>query len=64
MLVTTPQGEVEIHSSLIGTFNSENILAAVGTALTQDSPLDTIQKGIAQVKSIPGRLERVPNSRD
>jgi UDP-N-acetylmuramoyl-L-alanyl-D-glutamate--2,6-diaminopimelate ligase len=63
MLVNTPQGEVEIHSPLIGTFNSENILAAVGTALTQDSTLDTIKKGIAQVHSIPGRLERVPNSR-
>ena len=63
MLVTTPQGEVEIHSSLIGTFNSENILAAVGTALTQDSSLDTIKKGIAQVKVIPGRLERVPNNK-
>jgi UDP-N-acetylmuramoyl-L-alanyl-D-glutamate--2,6-diaminopimelate ligase len=62
MLVITPQGEVEIHSSLIGTFNSENILAAVGIALTQGIPLETITKGIAQVEYIPGRLERVPNA--
>ncbi len=55
--------KLKLHSPLIGTFNSENILAAVGTALTQDSTLDTIKKGIAQVHSIPGRLERVPNSR-
>lgn len=61
MLVATPQGEVEIDSSLIGAFNSENILAAVGIALTQDIPLETIKKGIAQVKYIPGRLERVSN---
>ena len=63
MLVTTPKGDVEIHSSLIGTFNSENILAAAGAALTQDCPLATIKKGIAQVNLIPGRLERVPNSK-
>ena len=63
MIVTTPVGEVDIHSSLIGTFNSANILAAVGVALTQDSLPDTIRKGIAQVKSIPGRLEHVPNSK-
>ena len=62
MRVATPQGNVEIHSSLIGAYNSENILAAVGIALTQDIPLETIRKGIAQVKYIPGRLERVPNA--
>jgi UDP-N-acetylmuramoyl-L-alanyl-D-glutamate--2,6-diaminopimelate ligase len=61
MRVTTPQGEIEIHSSLIGAFNSENILAAVGIALTQGISPETIRKGIAQVEYIPGRLERVPN---
>jgi UDP-N-acetylmuramoyl-L-alanyl-D-glutamate--2,6-diaminopimelate ligase len=60
-LVNTPQGEVKLNSSLIGTFNIANILAAVGVAIAQDIPLDIIRRGITQVKSIPGRLERIPN---
>ena len=59
--VNTPQGEIELTSSLIGRFNIANILAAVGAALAQDIPLESIRKGIAQVHSIPGRLERIPN---
>ena len=60
-LVSTPCGEVEINSSLLGDFNISNILAAVGVAITQDIPLNTINQGIANLKSVPGRLERVPN---
>jgi UDP-N-acetylmuramoyl-L-alanyl-D-glutamate--2,6-diaminopimelate ligase len=60
-LVNTPQGEVKLNSSLIGTFNIANILAALGAAMAQDIPLDIIRRGIRQVKSIPGRLERIPN---
>jgi UDP-N-acetylmuramoyl-L-alanyl-D-glutamate--2,6-diaminopimelate ligase len=60
-LVNTPQGELELNASLIGRFNIANILAAVGAALAQDIPLKSIRKGITQVRSIPGRLERIPN---
>jgi UDP-N-acetylmuramoyl-L-alanyl-D-glutamate--2,6-diaminopimelate ligase len=60
-LVNTPQGEVEFKASLIGRFNIANILAAVGTAMAHDIPLESIRKGITQVHSIPGRLERIPN---
>jgi len=62
MLVNTPQGEVELNASLIGRFNIANILAAVGAAMAHDIPLESIRKGIAQVHSIPGRLERIPNN--
>jgi len=61
--VITPQGEIELHSALIGSFNSANILAALGVALTQHIPLATIKRGIASLQHIPGRLERVPNSK-
>jgi UDP-N-acetylmuramoyl-L-alanyl-D-glutamate--2,6-diaminopimelate ligase len=59
--VNTPQGELELNASLIGRFNIANILAAVGAALAEDIPLESIRKGITQVRSIPGRLERIPN---
>jgi len=61
--VMTPSGAVEIRSSLIGSYNSENILAALGAALTQNIPLPVISRGIAGLQHIPGRLEQVPNGR-
>jgi UDP-N-acetylmuramoyl-L-alanyl-D-glutamate--2,6-diaminopimelate ligase len=60
-LITTPEGECEVRSSLLGDFNLSNILAAVGVAIALEIPLDAIKRGIANLKYIPGRLERVPN---
>lgn len=61
--VMTPAGTMELRSSLIGSYNVENILAALGAALTQNIPPAVIRRGIEQVRYIPGRLEQVPNSR-
>ncbi len=58
-LITTPRGEITIQSSLLGAFNLSNILAAVGVAITQEIPLDVITKGIAKLKTVPGRLEKI-----
>lgn len=63
-MVATPCGDVEIQSSLLGDFNIANILAAVGVAMTQEIPLNTIHQGIANLTSVPGRLEKIPNQRD
>jgi len=48
-----------IESPLIGKINVYNILAACGAALSYDLPPDTIARGIAQLKAVPGRFERV-----
>ena len=61
-LVNTPQGDLELTASLIGRFNVANILAAVGAAMAQDISLESIRKGINRLRSIPGRLERIPNA--
>jgi len=58
-LITTPRGEITIQSSLLGAFNLSNILAAVGVAITQEIPLDVITKGIANLKTVPGRMEKI-----
>ena len=60
-LITTPHGEITIQSSLLGAFNLSNILAAVGVAITQNIPLDVVTKGIANLKTVPGRLEKIEN---
>jgi UDP-N-acetylmuramoyl-L-alanyl-D-glutamate--2,6-diaminopimelate ligase len=56
--LTTPAGEVEITSRLVGPFNLANILAAAATALGLGIDLDTVARGIAALPGVPGRLER------
>jgi UDP-N-acetylmuramoyl-L-alanyl-D-glutamate--2,6-diaminopimelate ligase len=56
--LTTPGGEVEITSRLVGPFNLANILAAAATALGLGIDPDTVARGIAALPGVPGRLER------
>ena len=54
---------VRIDSPLTGSFNMQNILAAVGVGLSLGIPPEKIALGIAAVKVVPGRLERVPHDK-
>ncbi len=56
--LTTPAGEIEINSRLVGAFNLANILAATATALALGLTLEDIARGIAALEGAPGRLER------
>lgn len=47
------------HSSLTGSFNILNILAAAGVGVALGLPATVIREGLANVTSVPGRLERV-----
>ena len=58
----TPQGEMEMHSPLVGRHNLENILNAAGAGISLELPPETIGTGIGRLQSVPGRLERVPNA--
>lgn len=59
----TPAGEVEINSELLGRHNLSNILASVACAVGAGVSADDIAKGIATLKNVPGRLQRVSNSK-
>ncbi len=48
-----------IESPLIGKINVYNILAACGAGLSYGIPPETIARGIADLKAVPGRFERV-----
>jgi len=48
-----------LRSPLIGRFNLYNILAATAAALCLDVPPAAVIRGIGDLESIPGRLERV-----
>lgn len=57
--IRTPQGTLAIESLLLGEHNLSNILGAIGCAFALQIPLKMIQKGIWNLKKVPGRLERV-----
>jgi len=48
-----------VESPLIGKINVYNILAACGAGLSFRIPPDVIARGIAQLRAVPGRFERV-----
>jgi UDP-N-acetylmuramoyl-L-alanyl-D-glutamate--2,6-diaminopimelate ligase len=53
------KSRIEIESPLIGRINVFNILAACGAGLSYGLPPETIAKGIATLRAVPGRFERV-----
>ncbi len=48
-----------VQSSLVGSFNISNMLAAAGAALTYGLDLEQIAHGIAACRNVPGRFERI-----
>jgi UDP-N-acetylmuramoyl-L-alanyl-D-glutamate--2,6-diaminopimelate ligase len=54
---------VEIESELVGNFNAENIAAAVRVGQALRVQPEVIARGIKFQNRVPGRLERVENSR-
>lgn len=55
-MMITPAGSVSIHLPLPGRHNIANALAAAALALSVEAPLSAIQKGLSQLKAVPGRL--------
>lgn len=63
-LLHTPVGQVEFTSPLVGQFNLENLLAAVGAALAMDIALETIAAALPLFGGVPGRMEQVKVASD
>ncbi|OVA14020.1 Mur ligase [Macleaya cordata] len=59
VLVSTPQGILEISSGLLGRHNIYNILAAVSVGIAVGAPLEDIVRGIEEVDGVPGRCELI-----
>jgi UDP-N-acetylmuramoyl-L-alanyl-D-glutamate--2,6-diaminopimelate ligase len=55
----TPVGDYEVESPLVGRFNVENLLAALGAALALDVEPAKALAGLRSVRGVPGRLERI-----
>ena len=61
--VRTPKGDFSIRSKLIGDFNVYNILAAVSVGIGMEVPLETVKEGVEGLEGVPGRFEKVRNTR-
>jgi UDP-N-acetylmuramoyl-L-alanyl-D-glutamate--2,6-diaminopimelate ligase len=59
LAVRSPWSEFELHSPLIGAFNSQNLLAAVALAGLLGVSGPVAQKALAAAPGAPGRLEKV-----
>jgi len=55
----TPNGKVQVTSSLVGRINVYNILAAIGAAQALGLPNEAIETGIRSLESVPGRFQRI-----
>jgi UDP-N-acetylmuramoyl-L-alanyl-D-glutamate--2,6-diaminopimelate ligase len=51
--------EIPIRTKLSGHFNLSNILAAVATAVLQGIDPESIQRALAEIDHIPGRLQEI-----
>jgi len=59
MHVSSPWGDTVVKSGLYGRFNAENLLAVLATALLNGIRLADAVNGIAEIKSVAGRMEHI-----
>jgi len=57
--LSTPWGDLDIESHLIGRPNLYNIMAAAAATLSLEIPLHAVRLGIESLSGVPGRLEPV-----
>jgi UDP-N-acetylmuramoyl-L-alanyl-D-glutamate--2,6-diaminopimelate ligase len=60
----TPAGVLDVETPLVGAFNVQNALAALGAGLALGLPASAVQRGIAALRGVPGRMERVNAGQD
>jgi UDP-N-acetylmuramoyl-L-alanyl-D-glutamate--2,6-diaminopimelate ligase len=58
-ILHTPKGNVDFSSPLVGQYNLENLLAAVGAVIHLGLDLQLVANAIPEFPGVPGRMERV-----
>jgi lipid II isoglutaminyl synthase (glutamine-hydrolysing) len=59
VLVTTPEGELDLELPLPGLYNVYNALAAVAAGLRSGVPLQQVRDGLESTRTIFGRVETI-----
>lgn len=62
LTIATPQGEMTVHSPLLGRFNVANLLASVAGAMAMGLDMAQIQRAVPKLQGATGRMDRVPSS--
>ncbi|MDT2241293.1 UDP-N-acetylmuramoyl-L-alanyl-D-glutamate--2,6-diaminopimelate ligase [Paenibacillus larvae] len=62
--LTTFEGTENIRMKLVGKFNVYNALGAIAATLAEGISLEAIKKSLAEVDSVPGRMEVVSEGQD
>lgn len=57
--LSSPEGDIQVKTKLIGQYNVYNSLASVAAAVKLGIPLSVIVRGLEKVNTVPGRLEPV-----
>ncbi|NJN23965.1 MAG: UDP-N-acetylmuramoyl-L-alanyl-D-glutamate--2,6-diaminopimelate ligase [Acaryochloridaceae cyanobacterium RL_2_7] len=57
--IHTPKGAMPFSCPLVGEFNVANLLAAVGTALALDLPLEQMINSLPNFEGVPGRMQQI-----
>ncbi len=57
--LVSPLGRLPIFTPLLGDINVANILGAAAVTLLSGIPPELVSQGIAQLRSVPGRFERI-----
>jgi UDP-N-acetylmuramoyl-L-alanyl-D-glutamate--2,6-diaminopimelate ligase len=60
----TPAGAFDVATPLLGRFNVQNVLAALGAALAVGVPAEAARRGVESVVQVAGRLEGVSAGQD
>ncbi len=53
----------EFFVPIAGKFSAYNALAAIGCAVSLNVPVEVIKDGLKNMKSVPGRIQSVPNNK-
>jgi lipid II isoglutaminyl synthase (glutamine-hydrolysing) len=59
VLVSTPEGELELQLPLPGLYNVYNALAALAAGLRSGIPLEQVREGLESMRAVFGRVETI-----
>ncbi|MBI5892756.1 MAG: UDP-N-acetylmuramoyl-L-alanyl-D-glutamate--2,6-diaminopimelate ligase [Deltaproteobacteria bacterium] len=58
-LLSTPAGNIHVSSKLLGQYNLQNIMSAVGTGIGLGIKTQDIEKAVSSLEQVHGRVERI-----
>jgi UDP-N-acetylmuramyl-tripeptide synthetase len=62
LTVATPQGEIEITTGLIGDFNAQNLLAALGALMALGIDATTAAEALSRAPGVVGRMQLIEST--